>query len=33
MNKKWIENLTLEDRLQLQKFVVRLYGMETKDFE
>ena len=27
----WAQNLPLKDRLQVQKFMVRLYGMEIKD--
>ena len=27
----WFDNLSLEDRLVLQIFVVRLYGMEVND--
>jgi len=31
MKKQWVDNLTLQDRLQVQKFVLLLYGMETND--
>ncbi len=31
MRKQWFENLTLKDRLQVQKFVLLLYTMEAND--
>lgn len=31
MKKQWVDNLSLQDRLQVQKFVLLLYGMEIND--
>lgn len=28
MRKNWIDNLSLEDRLQVQKFMIKLYAMD-----
>ncbi len=28
---RWVERLTLEERLKLQKFVLQLYSMELRD--
>lgn len=30
MTDKWVENLTLKERLQVQKFMVKLYAMEDE---
>ena len=31
MTNKWAENLSLKDRLQVQRFMLILYGMEKND--
>ena len=31
MTNTWVENLTLKERLMLQKFMIKLYGMERID--
>lgn len=28
---EWVQNLSLKDRLMVQKFMVKLYGMEKND--
>ena len=31
MINKWVENLTLKERLQVQKFVLKIDGLEIKN--
>lgn len=29
MNKQWVDNLSLQDRLKVQKFVLKLYSIDN----
>lgn len=31
MKKNWVENLTLKERMQVQRFMIKLYSMEIND--